>query len=924
MSSCTRDFDMKKPCSPKLLLLVWTALLLWQPALFGSKDATQPSFVSQVTVLVNGVPGGLEFLQLVPIKKGDAISLKSINTSIKQIYKTGLFSDVRVLSAGEDSVGLTYLLTRKLVTRGIVVRSNENIPQARLRQNIYSLRPGEEFSDVRLSRAVEELQRALNQEGYFSAEIKSSKTVDPKTSEVNVRFDVASLRKYMVKDIRFTGDVLLPLEELEKTMELKTGEVYNPEVLNQDIERLKDLYQSLDYQRAEIRLQDTSLHEREGKVSLILEVLPNEKIEIVIQGADVPEDLVLPIWETRIFEEWGLAEGEAKILIYMRKKGYIFATVTSQIRQEENRIQVLYQVQPNQKFKIQSLSFEGLRHFTSEQIMGALLIGRTLPFFSQIDGARLFELPREIEFLYTTYGFPETRVDINFQIEGNKVKPVLSIEEGRQQKIQDIQIEGAELFSTAQLLSEISSRPGGGFFQANIQKDVEKLESFYLNSGVRGTEIISSVQNVEEDLFNVLVQVQEGRKVRIGQVLITGNDVTRKSTILRELTLQEGDYAFYDATRETERRLENLGIFTDVTLEEIPLAPGTVNLLINVREGERNYAGLGLGIETRNEPRMFEVWNTMIRPRGTAEFIRSNIFGWAAQLSLVGQISIKERRGVISWEQPYFFGLPLQTFANSWLEREERKSYTFERRGFSLSTIRPLSSAHNMVLVTTLRVARTELLELYVSPSEVDRQFFPFSTTSLSGSFIWDRRDDPFNPTNGMFFSSVVEWAYPLFQDESNYVKTFNKFQHFVSVIPDLTFGSTIRLGLGKGRMPIHERFFGGGSNSFRGVEFDELGPKDPNSLKPVGGKGMLLFNFELTLPLHSSFKNLLGAVFYDVGNVFAKRRQVALNVFQHAVGCGLRYRTPLGPIRLEMGWNFTAPEEDKKVLLFITIGNVF
>lgn len=915
---------MKKRWAPKILLFAGTALLLGPSLLVGSNNSTQPSLVSRVTVLVNGVPGGPEFTQLVPIKRGDAVSLMRINTSIKQIYKTGLFSDVRVLSTGEDQVGLTYLLTRKLVTGSVVLHSNKNIPQTRLRESIYSLRPGQEFSDVRLSRAVEDLQRALHQEGYFSAEIKASKTVDPKSSEVNIRFDIVSPQKFVVKDIRFRGDVFLPLEELKETMQLKTGGVYDPRILDRDIERLKQLYQSLDYQRAEIRLVDTNLHEEEGTVTLVLEVLPNEKIEIVIQGADVPVDLVLPIWETKIFEEWGLAEGEAKILKHMREKGYIFATVTSKIFKENNRIQVLYQVHPNKKFKVKSIAFEGLHHFTPEQIMNELLLGKSLPFFNQIDGARLFELPREIEFLYTTQGFPETRVDLQFQIEGNKVKPTLLIEEGRQQRIQDIQIEGAELFQPAQLLSEISSRPEGGFFQASIQKDVEKLESFYLNNGVRGTEITSSFQNVGEDLYNVRFQIREGQKVRIGQVLITGNDLTRESTILRELTIQEGDYAFYDAIRETERRLENLGIFTDVTIEEIPLAPGEVNLLINVREGERSYAGLGVGLETRSEPRMFEVWNTVVRPRGTAEFIQSNILGWAAQLSLVGQVSIKERRGVISWEQPYFFGFPLQTFVNAWLEREERKSYTFERRGFSLSTVRPLSSAQNMMLVTTLRIARTELLELFVSPSEVDRQFFPFSTTSLSGSFIWDRRDDPFNPTKGMFFSAVAEWAYPLFQDESDYIKTFSKFQHFVSPLPGLTFGSTIRLGLGKGRMPIHERFFGGGSNSFRGVEFDELGPKDPNSLKPIGGKGMLLFNFELTLPLHSTFKNLLGAVFYDVGNVFAKRRQVALNAFQHAVGCGLRYRTPLGPIRLEVGWNLSAPEEDQKVLLFITIGNVF
>jgi outer membrane protein insertion porin family len=129
---------------------------------------------------------------------------------------------------------------------------------------------------------------------------------------------------------------------------------------------------------------------------------------------------------------------------------------------------------------------------------------------------------------------------------------------------------------------------------------------------------------------------------------------------------------------------------------------------------------------------------------------------------------------------------------------------------------------------------------------------------------------------------------------------------------------------LGRGKVPIHERFFGGGSNSFRGVEFDELGPKDPDSFKPIGGKALLLFNFEFTFPILSVFKNLNGALFYDVGNVFAQRRQVSLASFHNALGFGLRYKTPLGPIRLELGWHVDAPEDEKKVLIFVTIGNVF
>lgn len=880
--------------------------------------------ITEINLMIDDLPASREMKELIPVKEGESFSLRRITESIKQIYKSGLFSDIQVLKEGGQRIKLTFLLTKKLYTQKIVFIGSSDIPRNKLKEDLYALREGSSYSEDNLSKAIEELKQVLNKEGFFQAEIKAITERDPTTSQVDVSFVIRSTKRFVISKISFTGEVLLLEDELRKKIQTKEGKDFIPSILEDDIPRLQEIYNSMDYRRAEVEVKEQIFNEKEGKISLLIEVIPHEKIEIVVKGAEVPLNLLRPIWEARIFEEWGLAEGRAKIIAYMREKGHLFSSVNSSIERKDNKILVVYDVSPGERYKIQNISFKGLEYFTPSQIKEELMIGQRIPFLSGIDGARLFELPREIEFLYKNHGFPDTGVDLKFEMQGKKVKPFFFIEEGKQEKIKSISVEGVYLFGQEMLLEQISSVHGGAFFQPNIQKDIEKLESFYLNQGVRGTEISAEIQRVDEDLFSINFKVKEGKKVKIENIVITGNKVTRKSTILRELLIREGGYARYDSIRETKRKLERLGIFTEVKIEELLVSPDKENLLISVREGERNYASLGLGLETRNEPRSFAIWNNVVRPRGTAEFIRSNIFGSAAQASLVGQISLKEKRAVFSWEQPYFFGLPMETFLNVWLEREERKSFTYERRGISLTGIKSLFEKENMTLLTTLRLARTTLVELDISESEVDRQYFPFSTTSISGSFIWDKRDDPFNPEKGHFFSSVLEWAYPLFNAESDFLKTFTKFQHFVPILPDVTFNTTIRLGLGRGRMPIHERFFGGGSNSFRGAEFDELGPEDPDSLKPIGGKALILFNFELTFPLLSAFKNLFGTVFYDKGNVWERRKQVNLASFEDALGLGLRYRTPLGPIRLELGWNLDAPQGEKKILGFITIGHVF
>ncbi|MBS3818483.1 outer membrane protein assembly factor BamA [bacterium] len=880
--------------------------------------------VSRITFKSEGELTTQGMKELITVKEGNPFSLQEVTKSIKQIYQTGLFSDIQVLKKGREEIELIFLLTKKFSVRKISISDSGKIPRKKIKKGLFSLRRGSAFSEYKLKEAEKQVKQLLREEGYFSPEIEMSTEKKPGTSLVDVFLKVESFQKYMIQRINFSGNVILSEKRLKEEMKSEEGERYVPSRLEEDLQRLKQVFSSMDYFWAEIEVEKKDFDQKENKVSLLIKIIPHEKIKIVVRGAQVPLDLLKPLWEERIFKEWGLEKGEAKIIHHMRKKNYLFAQVSASIQREDHHIRVIYDIQPGQKYKIGELRFEELNYFTPVQLKRELEIARNIPLIGGVDGARLFELPQEIESLYKSHGFTQTRVSLNFNRFQNKVNPILYVKEGSQKRIESIEIQGASAFSRERILEQIQSTQEGPFYKPRVKKDPERLENFYLQQGFRETEVKVKINRREENLYSLLFQIEEGNKVEIENVIINGNVITRDKTILKELLVREGDYARYDLIRKSERRLERLGIFSEIKIEEIPLSPEKENLLIRVREGERNYASLGLGLETKEEPRSLDISQNVIRLRGTAELVRSNILGTAAQLSLVGQFSLKEKRGVVSWEQPYFLGLPLETFVNAWLEREARKSFSFDRRGVTLTTIKSLSKSDDMVFLTTLRWAQTTLFDLQIEESEVDRQHSPFSSSSISGSFIWDKRDDAYNPEKGYFFSSVLEWAYPLFQAESNFLKSFTKYQQYFPIFSDVRFSLTSRLGLGRGKIPIHERFFGGGSNSFRGVEFDELGPKDPQSSKPVGGKALFLVNMELTFPLYLSLENLHGVVFYDKGNVFAQRKDFSLASLQDAVGAGLRYQTPLGPVRLELGWNLDAPSQEKNMLMFITIGNVF
>ena len=924
MSRSERGFNPVNIKKAVFGLFLLCLLLGFLPLESVSQSLSSSPRIAAVSVMVDGQSSGEDMKKLIPIKEGEPFSLNRVSSSIKQIYKTGLFSEIQVVKEGDLDVRLTYLLTRKLFARRIVFQAEEKLPRQKLRVSISSLREGTFFTEEKLKKATEELKEALIQEGYFQPELETFIKKDPKSSSFDVFFRIISFKKFVITEISFSGDVILPEDELRIVMKSKEGKRLIPSMLAEDITKLKDVYSANEYQRAEIEVGKVRFDEREGTASLSLIVIPNERIEIVVEGAKVPLEILRPIWETRIFEDWGVKEGEAKILSHMRKKGYLFASVTSSIEREDNRMRVIHTVTPNEKNKILKITYNRLNYFAPSQLEAELGVGERTPFLKWINAERLLKLPEEIEFLYELNGFPDAHVDINFVRKRNGVEVLFFIQEGNQQKIQSISFEGAQSFDSRVMFEQIGSSEGGPFVPLNLQKDMEKLESHYLNQGFRGTEITARVDEAGDDLFSVTFRINEGNRVKIEKIVITGNDETDRKAILRELRIKEGDYAHSNGIRDSKRRLERLGIFTSVQIEEISLSPERENVVINVREGKRNYASLGVGLETATKPEAFGIWDVSWRLRGTAEFIRSNVFGSAGQASLVGQYSLADKRAVLSWEQPYFFGLPVVTSWNTWVEQIYRESYTSDGKGMSLTTVKPVSE--NVMFLASLKWAETTLIDLQIEPNEVDRQFSPYSVTSLTGSFIWDKRNDPINPHRGSFLSLALEKAFPLLEDESNYIKTFIRNQHYVPILSDVLFNMTFRLGFGGGEMniPIHERFFAGGSNSFRGERFDELGPVDEVSGNPVGGEALLLLNFEVTFPILSALKDLRGAFFYDVGNVFERIEDIALVSMQNAVGFGIRYRTPLGPIRLEFGWNLNDPREERKPLVFFTIGNLF
>ncbi|MDD8027606.1 MAG: BamA/TamA family outer membrane protein [Acidobacteriota bacterium] len=878
--------------------------------------------VAAVSVFVDGRPAGTDFAALVPLQPGSPFSPRLADEMLRQLYRTGLFADVQILRQEGPDLRVTVRLERRLTVRNVTFRGGEGLPARLPRESVFSIRAGASYSETKRTRGEDELRDALRREGFLSSVVISSIHRVEGHPAMDVLFEIALGARFTVREIGFKGQPIFPPAELAGLIQTRLGKPYNPGLLESDVVRLKAVFRDRGYPRADVSIRGRVFHEADTTVSLNFFFVPREKIVIKVTGAEVNPAPLREIWEQDVFEDWAVSRSEARILDDLRSRGYVLAAVSSRLEHAAEEIRVVHTVAPGAKLRIRDVVFEGLTRFSPEEMKRELGIGPKLPLMTVLDGAEAYALPGRIANLYKAQGYPDTRSGLGFQSSGHTAEAVLTIEEGPRQTIDRVVVTGAALFPAKDLLAQVTSAAGGAYVSPAVQRDVGRLETYYADRGVRDTKIVAAVEQTAENRFAVDFRIVEGRRFRVDQIVVAGTPVTRRKLIDRQILLKKGDWAGAEAIRASRLRLERLGVFSEVKIEEVPTGPETLNLVVSLREGERNMVSLGLGVETKNEPMSLDLAENVIGPRATAEYIRGNVFGRAAQFSLVGQFSEREKRVVASWEEPFLFGWAVPAAVNGWLEREARESYGFDRRGVSLTATRYLASGWTSM--TTLRWASTTLYFLEIEENEIDRQHFPYSVTSVSETFLLDRRDDSFNPERGSFMSAVLEWAYPLFEAESDYVKMFIKAQVYKPVFGRWNLSLTCRGGLAMGRIPIHERFFAGGSNSFRGRSFDRLGPKDESSDMPVGGKALLLINAELRFPLFASLPALTGAVFYDVGNVFLHRGDFSLGGLENAVGAGLRYRTPLGPIRFDLGWNLNAPADQRQPLVFITIGNVF
>jgi outer membrane protein assembly factor BamA len=491
----------------------------------------------------------------------------------------------------------------------------------------------------------------------------------------------------------------------------------------------------------------------------------------------------------------------------------------------------------------------------------------------------------------------------------------------------------------------MGARPGSPFHAPQLIADRNAVAAYYLNRGYRDAHVdVIPRPSEQPGSLDLVYEISEGPQYLVGHVLVGGNTRTSSATIIRELALEPGTPLGLDDLAEAQRRLNALGLFRRVQVEELGRPGRTVtDVAVMVEEAPATSIGYGMGLEggrrlVREEGEPDAVEKLEISPRGFFEVGRRNLWGKNRSVSFYTRFSLRDRGGsdvdpedqsafyefrvVGTYREPRVLDTRADAQVNGFVEQGVRSSFNFARQGVNAEAARLIGP--RLTLVGRYSFGKTRLFDQRLVPEEkpiIDRLFPQVRLSTLSSVLVQDTRDDPLDPTRGHVANMEVDLSARALGSEVGFLKGFG--QGFIyRRVPGLgrtVFAGGVRIGLATGfgvrvetdegqtvevevrDLPASERFYAGGSTTVRGYALDRLGDDatiDSDGF-PRGGNALVITNAELRFPV---WRALGGVAFVDAGNVFARAADFDLTRIQTSVGAGLRYRSPIGPIRLDVG----------------------
>ncbi|MFH0800082.1 MAG: outer membrane protein assembly factor BamA [Pseudomonadota bacterium] len=856
---------------------------------------------------------------VIGIKEGDEFSRDRAKTAVDDLLKWGVFDTVETeTSMSADGVVILFKCVEADTVVSIDVTGNYPYVENKVRKYL-TLHPGDAFTPAKLEEQIGRVKAFYEREGFVGTEVYVDQEKLPEWGGTLITFRISRGDAIRIRKIEVSGNKAYPRGRFVSVLSIYRQ--FSERRLSESLRKLKEFYNEHGYPRARIKVKSKHMDFDAHRVDISLEVFEGPKVVIAFKGArHVSRKLLrrtVTILREGSFDQYEIDASADAIKELLRDRGFPGAKVEAgKEERPDGTFVVTFAIDEGGEERIRRVHFEGARDVSKSDLsaemrnreMASGRLGTFYPEDESADNEAIVKAMRRRGYLDARVG--DWKVAPTPQ--GFALDLTIPLEQGAQTLTGEISFSGNHAFGVPKLLRELKIEVNDPFDEPGLSADRQRLLTFYSDNGYPYVDVKQRWSTDTESGKAVIhYDIDEGTEVRIGDILIIGDVLTSQNAIKHAMDIREGDPFSYRRIIDSQLNIRRLGPFAAVNIETIGLAEHEkiVHLKVKVEEQRPFQVDLGFGYSTDEQI------------TGSVAFNNINAFGWAKGNTFKLTAGQKFTRAEIGWFDPRFLSSSVEMTGTGWLQYKSRPSYTFVQAGGAIGWFR--------------RFRRFGFYSRY----EIDRNYFvtgdsvaanadslrnnTISRISLSSSY--DSRDSFANPTEGFFTLGGVDIFNEIKGNRANFVRFTWQGENEETLLRRITFSTALRFSriqtIGDNiSVPTNELLFLGGDDSIRGYAEDSLGPVD-SSGKATGASTRWIVNEELRIRLVSSL-NL--AFFYDMGSLTNTFTAINGGTIRKGVGAGLRYITPVGPIRADYGFKLGRRPNESVGRFHLTFGYVF
>lgn len=727
----------------------------------------------------------------------------------------------------------------------------------------------------------------------------------------------------VIAQIRIAGNRRIEADAIERVIRAQPGDVLRPADVSRDI---KNIYQMGYFEDIRVESEATP----EGRVVVFhVEEKPTIR-RITFSGNKA-------IKERRLRENLTIGTGSILNIFVIRSnieqlrtmykdKNFHDVKITYTVEElDNNQGDIEFIIEEGQRIKIRSIAFDGNQTFSRRALKKVIKTSEKGPFSwltssGELNRAELSQDAARLVAHYQINGFIHAVVaEPEVDFEEGWIYVTFKIEEGDRYRVGNVDVDGDLILPRDQLVARLQVSGETYFNRERVRGDILGLTDLYADAGFAFAEVLPLTKEDHENLLvDITYTIRKGSMVYFERIDISGNTRTRDKVIRRELHI--GGEERYSGSRlgRSVRNLYRLDFFEDIKVDTHQgSAENQMNVSIEVVEKPTGTFTMGAGYSTTDD---FFV---------TGSIAQRNLFGRGQTLQLSGQVGGIADQYNLSFTEPWLFDIPLSGTANIYRFTREYDTYDRKSTGGGLSFSYPIADFTRLSL--GYRYDTTDLSAITPAASDNIKALAGENvTSSITTAITYDSRDRLFNTTTGQ--DHRISYTYAGIGGDIGFNKVVGELGWYIPVYKGLVSFIRGRSGFVYEKdgfiLPDYEKFYLGGLNTIRGFDFQGISIKSTNELGIVtqeGGESFVQFNFELTYPLFEEV-GIVGVLFYDTGNVYPGH-SIDLGDLRHAAGYGIRWYSPLGPIRIEAG-HILDPRsedgEDSSANWAFSIGGVF